>query len=119
MKQRCDKPFNPFYNRYGARGIKYEPRWSSFEEFLSDMENSWKPNTSLDRINNDGNYCKENCRWANPVVQSNNRRNRKEFNYDGKSHTLTEWAKFLGKNKSTLSQRIYVYGWSVEKTLST
>lgn len=119
MKQRCDKPFNPYYIRYGARGIKYDVRWNSFEEFLSDMESSWKPNTSLDRINNDGNYCKENCRWATPTMQSNNRKNRKVFTHNGKTHTLTEWAKILGKNKSTLSQRIYAYGWSVEKTLST
>ena len=119
MKQRCDKPHNPFYNRYGGRGISYDPRWSSFEKFLDDMESSWKPNTSLDREDNDGNYCKENCRWADPVTQSNNRRNRREFEHNGNSMTLTEWSGEVGISRSTLSQRYYGMGWSVEKTLTT
>lgn len=118
MKQRCDKPHNPYYCRYGGRGIKYDERWSSFEKFLTDMESSWEKGTSLDRIDNNGDYCKENCRWATPKIQSNNRRNRVEFEFKGESHSLPEWADILGMKSSTLRQRYYVYNWPIEKVLS-
>ena len=118
MKQRCDKEHNPFYERYGGRGISYDPRWSSFEEFLNDMESSWKKGTSLDRIDNNGNYCKENCRWADPVTQANNRRNRREFQYNGQTMTITEWSKVTGIKKSTLDMRLLAYNWPIEKALT-
>lgn len=63
LKRRCDNPNYAKYHRYGGRGITYEERWNSYPEFLEDMECTWFEGAVLDRENNDGDYCSENCRW--------------------------------------------------------
>jgi len=73
MLQRCRNPMSTQYKWYGARGISVDERWLSFENFLADM--GLRPSgTTLDRVNNDGPYCKENCRWSTHREQSANRR---------------------------------------------
>lgn len=64
MKNRCNSVGNEEYHRYGGRGITYSPSWETFEGFWKDMESTFVDGLSLDRINNDGNYCKENCQWV-------------------------------------------------------
>ena len=63
MKDRCSNPRASNYSRYGGRGINYCQSWESFESFYSDMNHSYKDGLQLDRIDNNGNYCKENCQW--------------------------------------------------------
>lgn len=72
MRERCNNPNNTRYSRYGGRGIIYCKEWDNFERFLKDMGKR-PPGTSLDRIDNDGNYTPENCRWATAQEQNLNK----------------------------------------------
>lgn len=79
MMQRCTNPRRDNYKFYGGRGIRVCKRWLTFENFLADM--GVRPvGTTLDRINNNGNYTPTNCRWSTPKAQSNNRRPRSANN---------------------------------------
>lgn len=74
MKRRCKNPNDPKYKYYGARGISVCASWDSFENFYRDMGERPTPKHSIDRINNDGNYEPENCRWATALEQRHNQR---------------------------------------------
>ena len=117
MKARCSNPNNPSYKDYGERGITYCEEWQLFENFYADVGHLWTEGLTLERIDVNGNYCKENCTWVSRYKQAINRTNTRLFIHDEVSMTLTDWAKHLGKNRSTLAQRFYVLGWSVEDTL--
>lgn len=70
---RCYNPNNNRYHTYGARGITVSENWQVFSRFYQDMYGSWRPGLQLDRINNDGSYSAENCRWVTPAENSRNR----------------------------------------------
>lgn len=113
MRDRCKKT-GVQYKHYSGKGVTVCKRWESFENFLADMGE--RPvGTSLDRINVKKGYSKSNCRWATNEEQARNRGNNNVL--QGK--TLSEWSLVLNIPRSTLAQRLYVYGWSVERTLNT
>ena len=83
MKARCNNPKATSYKDYGGRGILVCARWANFFLFLEDMEEGWKPELLLDRIDNDGNYTPENCRWVSRSVSNKNTRVRGEIPFRG------------------------------------
>lgn len=119
MRARCDNPKSKDYPTWGGRGISYVSSWNKFENFLSDMYDTWEPGLTLDRIDNNKDYSPDNCRWATRTEQNNNRRDNHLFTYDGLSMTLVGWSKKLNIKRSTLAQRYYGLKWNTEKTLTT
>lgn len=122
MKSRCLNPATIGYARYGGRGITVCERWLAFENFLADMGE--KPGGhSIDRINNDGNYEPDNCRWATASQQNRNQNRRpgyRSVQFNGRTLTLTEWAKEMGMPRHVLYHRLGKnQGWSVERALTT
>jgi hypothetical protein len=91
MKQRCLNPKVKDYKNYGARGIKVCERWQkSFTAFLADMGARPSAESSIERIDNDGNYEPGNCRWATPIEQANNNRHNKYVTFQGVRVALSE-----------------------------
>ena len=121
MKDRCNNPNNSRYLSYGGRGIFVCKEWNnSYESFKNwSLHNGYQENLSIDRINVNGNYEPNNCRWATNKEQQNNMTTNKLLTYNNETHTLSEWSEITGINKSTLSKRINRSGWSVEKALTT
>lgn len=115
MKARCLNKKNKSYKNYGGRGIIVCKEWMKFENFYEDMGNCPKGKT-LDRTNNNGNYCKKNCHWKTRKEQQNNKRNNHLITYKNKTRTIAQWAEKLKINPVTLYTRIY-RGWKIEKAL--
>lgn len=117
LKERCDNPRCKSYPRYGGRGITYDPRWSIFENFLADMGEKPRGRYSIDRIDNDGNYTKANCRWATDDQQANNTDHTRLLTYVGMTQSVSKWAKQIGMSRLTLSDRLR-RGWPIDKALT-
>lgn len=115
--QRCTNIKSEHYKDYGGRGIKVCDRWFSFENFYYDMGVRPK-GMSIDRIDVNGDYCKENCRWSTQKEQCNNKRSNLLIMYRGKIKTLMQWSEELGIKYSTLNSRINRSKWTIEKALS-
>lgn len=120
MKTRCYNAESDAYDRYGGRGIEVCEDWkNSFVSFYEwAMANGYADNLTIDRIDNDGNYSPENCRWSTKQEQNNNRRCNRMITYNGKTQNVAQWARELGLNRVTLQARLTRYGWSVEKAFS-
>ena len=118
MLQRCNNPNFPDYFNYGGRGIKVCDNWLEFENFLKDM-GECPSGYQIDRINNDGDYCKENCRWATRKEQNRNKRNVRLISFKNKRQCLHAWAEEYGFNPKTLWHRLYTLKWSIKKALTT
>jgi hypothetical protein len=105
MKNRCLNPKCKDFHNYGGRGILFDDSWADFYIFLSDM--GIRPNgMTLDRIDNNKGYSKDNCRWAAIDVQSNNTRVNRIVEYEGQPYTIAQLSEHLGLRYGTLYSRI-------------
>ena len=120
MRNRCNYTKDKFYPDYGGRGIKVCDEWQqSFEAFEAwAMANGYEDHLSIDRIDNGGNYCPENCRWTTMAEQAKNKRNNHYITHNGETHTVAEWARITGLNLSTIHRRLNK-GWTIEQVLRT
>ena len=117
MIQRCTNEGHAYYYRYGGRGIKVCVRWLKFENFYKDMGD--KPDGfTLERINNNGDYCKDNCKWVTVKEQTHNRETTVNITFNGKTQCVAAWEDELGFKHGTLWMRIYKYNWPVEKAMT-
>jgi hypothetical protein len=127
MKDRCIYK-NSYKKKYhGGRGITICNKWLKFENFRDDMYKSYlehlekfgSKDTTIDRINNNGNYCLENCRWATHKEQSNNTRANRIITYDNQTKTMSEWAKQLKMPYYLFNSRINQHKWTIERAITT
>lgn len=116
MKQRVTNPNVPNADSYGGRGIDMDPRWEDFQTFLSDMGER-PAGMTLDRIDNDRGYWKDNCRWATKAEQMSNTRRSVLLTFEGRTQNAKAWATERGLNYNTVLGR-YRAGWPIEKVLS-
>lgn len=117
MKTRCNNATHKAYSRYGGRGISYDPRWDDFQNFIDDMGLKPDPKMELDRIDNDKNYCKENCRWATRKEQTRNRGGKRAtrlYTYEGKTMCIKDWADYVGISPQSMQKRLNK-GWPLER----
>lgn len=119
MRQRCNNPNCKNYKYYGDRGISVCQEWNDPKVFADwAFANGYSDLLTLDRIDVNKGYSPDNCRWVSYAIQENNKTNNIRYEYKGEKHTLTEWAKIVKINASTLWARINLYGMSIEDALS-
>lgn len=105
MLKRCRNPKNKSYSNYGGRGIFVCDEWTHFEKFLQDMGER-PPGLTLDRKDNDGPYCKENCRWVPLSVQNRNKTDTWRLTYKGRTQCAAEWAREIGCSRERIYYRL-------------
>lgn len=118
MRSRCYNHNTKYYARYGGRGIRVCERWREFSNFLEDM-GEVPTGLELDRIDNNGNYAPNNCRWATRKEQLRNRNYCHMLTYNGKTMNLAAWAEELGLDYHLLQMRLWAGNWTVERMLTT
>lgn len=127
MKARCYNSKTSNFYLYGGRGIKISDRWLKFENFKDDMYKSYlehieqfgKNNTSIDRIDNNGNYELNNCKWTTNKEQGRNKRNNHLLTFKGETLPLSQWAEKINISSKVLRTRILRDKWSTERAITT
>lgn len=106
MKRRCDSPKVAMYPHYGGRGITYDPTWVKFENFYEDMSSSYRADLSLERIDVNGNYEKNNCKWIPMSEQKNNTSKSRWITIEGTTKTLRDWVRESDVKYTTAIMRL-------------
>ena len=116
MRARCSKKNHPSYHRYGGRGIYVDSRWSTFESFWADMGSTWKPGLTIERVNNNGPYSRENCKWVTYEENQQNLEKSRRYTIDGVTMTAGAWAKRFGIARPVVYRRLDA-GLPIERAL--
>ena len=118
MNQRCSNPNNTKYHNYGHRGITVCDDWKDFRTFYNwALSNGYSEGLTIDRIDVNGNYEPNNCRWVTMKIQGSNTTKNHRIEFNGENHTITEWSEITGIQRKTLEHRLNK-GWSIERTLT-
>ena len=126
MRQRCFNKNHHKYPIYGGRGITVCSHWLNFDNFYKDMYSSYiehvkqfgEKETTIDRIDTNKGYSRENCKWSTHKEQANNVTNNVMITYRGQTHTLAQWAETLGKSYGAFYSRIIQRDWSLERAFN-
>jgi hypothetical protein len=119
MIWRCNSTSKRNYNFYLARGIKVCEEWHDYLKFKEwALQNGFKENLEIDRINCDGNYEPSNCRWVTELEQQRNRRDIKPISWRGETHALSEWSDILKIGYATLYMRLHKWKWPLDKAFT-
>lgn len=122
MKSRCYNKNDVAYHNYGGRGITVCDEWIGENGFINfynwAITNGHSDDLSLDRIDNNGGYSPENCRWATKKEQARNRRSNRYLPYNGVTKLISDWSYEVGISQKTISDRIDKFGWSIERALT-
>jgi len=117
MRARCNNPNDSDYANYGGRGISVCERWDDFAAFYADL-GARPTDHTLDRVDPNGNYEPQNCRWANAGVQANNKRSNRRITIGSETKTLQEWCCHFGVGHSKVRYRL-AQGWPIERAFSS
>lgn len=118
MIARCHCETDTSFKWYGAKGVSVCQRWrDSFTAFLADMGERPSPSHSIDRIDNNGCYSPDNCRWATKSEQNKNTCRTTQITFNGKTKCLADWSSELGVEYDVLRKRLK-QGWDVDRALS-
>lgn len=119
IKSRCNNPHVQEYPRYGGRGITLCKEWLDFDVFREwSNNNGYSDDLTIERIDVNGNYSPENCKWITLADQSRNRRNTIYVTYNNQEKTLKQWSKDTGIKYSVLFSRLKYLGWATEKAFT-
>ncbi len=119
MLARCYNLHSINYNNYGGRGIKVCDEWLIFENFMEwAFANNYQDDLTIDRIDNNDNYCPENCRWVNQKEQQNNKSTNHFLTFNNETLTISQWSEKVKIDKRVLQYRI-AHSWDIEKALFT
>lgn len=116
MRGRCNRETHSDYHLYGGRGIKVADIWKNFAQFFEDMGPKPTSAHSIDRIDVNGNYEPENCRWATAKEQAQNKRSSSRLTIDGETKVVTEWARLYRIDRTKVQYRLRV-GWTAKQAL--
>lgn len=121
IKQRCTNPNNSSYHNYGGRGIKICDEWANNYKSFYDwaIHAGYEKGKEIDRIDNDGNYEPDNCRFVYKETQANNKRNVLLYKIRGTTKSLSQWCREYKQDYFLVRQRVYKLGWAIEDALIT
>lgn len=119
MKDRCKNKNSRAYKYYGGKGVTVCEEWQEFNGFKEwSMKNGYKDNLTIDRIDSNGNYEPENCRWVDFKVQANNTSRNHYLSINGERKTLSQWSEFFGVPYKYVHKRVHDLGWTFEEAVS-
>ena len=106
LLERTTKTWAPGYKHYGGRGISVTPRWYVFKNFWQDMSSGYAEHLTIERVDVNGDYCKENCRWATNMEQQANKRNNRTVRYQGEYLHLAEFCRRAGVTRAAITRHL-------------